>query len=78
MTYFFGGRPILMSLIRSAASRGYRTFLVMGFIPALSSRFSAVFSDMPSFWAISIIVNPFILLLYYIIFGNKRHFPNKC
>jgi hypothetical protein len=33
---------------------------------------------MPSFWAISIIVNPFILLLYYIIFGNKRHFPNKC
>jgi hypothetical protein len=71
---FLGGRPFFIWRIASAASAGYKASLVMGFIPIFSRRFSAVWGLIPRIAAISVMVNPFMVLFYYITFGKKRYF----
>ena len=70
MTYFLGlsgsagflGRPLPGTLrMASRADSGYMASLVKGLIPAVSRRLWAVLYDMPSFSAISNIVNPLIV-----------------
>ena len=58
-----GGRPFPGTLrMASMALSSYSASLVTGLIPSLKSRCLAVRYVIPSFFAISVIVKPFILL----------------